>query len=52
MENVPEDDESPLALFKLSLGISPEMRDYFEMATRSEKKVQLFATGTVHVEHY
>jgi hypothetical protein len=49
MEEIEEDDDSPLALFKLSLEISPEMRDYFEMATRSEEKVQLFATGTVYM---
>ena len=48
LEECHEDDDSPLALFKLSLEISPEMRDYFEMATRSEKKVLLFAAGTYH----
>ena len=46
MEVIQEDDDSPLAVFKMSVEISPEMRDYFEMATRSEEKVQLFATGT------
>ena len=45
MEEVQEDDDSPLALFKMSLQISPEMRDYFEMATRSKEKVQLVGTG-------
>jgi len=48
LEGCHEEDDSPLALFKLSLEISPEMRDYFEMATRSKKKVQLFATGKYH----
>ena len=41
MEVIQEDDDSPLALFKMSVEIY-----YFEMATRSEEKVQLFATGT------
>jgi hypothetical protein len=48
IDDVQEDDNSTLALFKFSLEISPEMRDYFEMATRSEEKVQLFLTG-IHV---
>jgi hypothetical protein len=48
IDDVQEDDNSTLALFKFSLQISPEMRDYFEMATRSEEKVQLFLTG-IHV---
>ena len=45
MEEVEEEDDSPLALFKMPLQISPEMRDYFEMATRSKEKVQLVGTG-------
>ena len=45
MEEVQEDDDSPLALFKMSLQISPEMREDFEVATRSKEKVQLVGTG-------
>ena len=49
MEEVQGDDDSPQALFKMSLQISPEMWDYFEMATRSKEKVHLVGTGTFSV---
>ncbi|XP_046841806.1 uncharacterized protein LOC124435909 isoform X2 [Xenia sp. Carnegie-2017] len=46
MQIVEEDEmDSPLALFKCSFGITPEMRDYFELATLSKEKVSLFETG-------
>lgn len=46
MDDLEDDaDDSPLAIFKLSLETSPEMRDYFEMATHSEEKISLFDTG-------
>ncbi|XP_046841814.1 uncharacterized protein LOC124435927 [Xenia sp. Carnegie-2017] len=37
LEIVQDDDDSQLAYFKLAFETSPEMRNYYELATRSEK---------------
>lgn len=47
LEIVQDDDDSQLAYFKLAFETSPEMRNYYELATRSEKKVKLFEIGKV-----
>lgn len=49
MEAETDWDESPLALFKFSMEVSPEMRKYYQLVSQSKKKVPLFLSeGTVY----
>ena len=42
-------DEAPLALFKFSMEVSPEMRKYFELVSQSKEKFPLFLSqGMIH----